>query len=84
MKLVYFAWLRERLNISEEEVQLPESIETIADLMDWQKSRDEVFADVFEHSDIIQVAVDQKHVLARNSSLKGAKEIAMFPPMTGG
>ena len=84
MKLVYFAWLRERLGINEEEVSLPAEVTTIAELLSWQKSRDERFADVFEHSDIIQVAIDQKHVLSREAKLEDAKEIAMFPPMTGG
>ncbi len=84
MKLVYFAWLRERLGINEEIVELPANVETIANLLDWLKSRDEVFADVFEHADIIQVAVNQKHEQDRNTSIAGAGEIALFPPMTGG
>ena len=84
MKLVYFAWLRERLGVDEETVVLPKDVKTVSNLFDWLKSRDEVFADVFEHSDIIQVAVNQKHERDRSASLSNATEIALFPPMTGG
>ena len=84
LKILYFAWLRERLNINEEIVDLPEGTYSIADLFDWLRSRDEVFADVFEEADIIQVAINKKHVRDRSASLEGASEVALFPPMTGG
>ncbi len=84
VKLVYFAWLRERLGLGEETVELPEEVTTISDLLGWLKERDELFADVFEHSDIIQLAIDKKHIQDRSSSIAGAGEIALFPPMTGG
>lgn len=84
MKLVYFAWLRERLGMGEETVHLPETVVTVVDLVTWLKQRDEAFAGVFEHSDIIQVAVDQTLVQDRSRTLEGVSEIAFFPPMTGG
>lgn len=84
MKLVYFAWLRERLGRGDEIVDLPDDCETIDDLFSWLKERKEPFADVFEHSDIIQVAINQKHVQDRSTPLANATEIALFPPMTGG
>lgn len=84
MKLVYFAWLRERLGTNEEAVELPDHVKTVAELFDWLKQRDEPFSDVFEHADIIQVALDKKHVQDRSTALDGASEIALFPPMTGG
>jgi len=84
MKLVYFAWLRERLGINEETVEMPPEVNTIADLFDWLKQREEPFSDVFEHSDIIQVALDKKHTQDRSASITAASEIALFPPMTGG
>jgi len=84
LKLLYFAWLRERLGIGEEFVELPSEVKTVGGLLDWLKSRDELFADVFEHSDIIQVAINQKHERDRNASISQAQEIALFPPMTGG
>ncbi|MEO0329537.1 MAG: molybdopterin converting factor subunit 1 [Pseudomonadota bacterium] len=84
MKLVYFAWLRERLNCGEETVELPSNVANVSDLFTWLAKRDELFASVFEHADIIQVAINQKHVQDRSTSLEGANEIALFPPMTGG
>ncbi|MDJ0614214.1 MAG: molybdopterin converting factor subunit 1 [Rhizobiaceae bacterium] len=84
MKLVYFAWLRERLGVNEEMVDLPDDVQTIADLFGWLKQREEPYADVFEASDIIQVAIGKQHVLDRSTNIAGADEIALFPPMTGG
>ncbi|MEM7215719.1 MAG: molybdopterin converting factor subunit 1 [Pseudomonadota bacterium] len=84
MKLVYFAWLRERLGIQEENVDLPSDVTTVANLFDWLKERDELFADVFEHEAIIQVAINKKHEQNRAASITDASEIALFPPMTGG
>lgn len=84
MKIVYFAWLRERLGTNEETVELPADVKTVADFLNWQKSRGEVFADVLEHEAIIQVALDKQHTQDRGAELAGVSEIAMFPPMTGG
>jgi molybdopterin synthase sulfur carrier subunit len=84
VKLVYFAWLRERFGMSEEQVELPESVKSVSDLFDWFETRGEEFANVMEHRDILQVAIDQTHVQDRNTLLEGANEIAIFPPMTGG
>lgn len=84
MKLVYFAWIRERLDRTDEEVALPETVETVGDLLDWQKTRGEEFEAVFEFDKVIRVAINQEHVDERSTALAGAKEIAFFPPMTGG
>ena len=84
MKLVYFAWLRERLGTSEESVTLPETVNNVGDLIAWQKKRDEIFADVFENSEIIQVAINKTLTQARTTTLENVEEVAFFPPMTGG
>ena len=84
MKLIYFAWLRERLGINEEVVDLPVEVTTVAELFDWLKARDAAFANVLERTEIIQVAIDQRHERNRDASIRDAKEIALFPPMTGG
>lgn len=84
LKLVYFAWLRERFGMGEEHVELPESVKTVSDLFDWFETRGEAFEAVMEHRDIIQVAIDQTHVQDRDALIGDAKEIAIFPPMTGG
>ncbi len=82
-RLLYFAWVREKAGIASEEVELPESIGTIADLMDWQKTRGPEFAAAFERSEVIRAAIDQAHVKPE-TVIAGAREIAFFPPVTGG
>ena len=83
MKLVYFAWVRERIGLEEESVELPASVNTVADLLNWQKSRGEEYEAAFAEADTIRVALDQFH--AEHSDPVGqADEIAFFPPMTGG
>lgn len=84
VKLVYFAWLRERFGMSEEQVDIPETVISVSDLFDWFETRGEAFANVMEHRDILQVAIDQIHVQDRQAMIGDAKEIAIFPPMTGG
>jgi molybdopterin synthase sulfur carrier subunit len=81
--LKYFAWVRERIGIAEEKAALPDNVATAADAIKWLKARGEGYAAAFEREDLIRVAVDQTH--ARHSaSIKGAREIAFFPPVTGG
>ena len=83
MKLRYFAWVRERIGRPEEEIELPAGITTIADLMDWLSQRGEEYAHAFENPKIIRAALDRMHVKAE-TAIAGAREIAFFPPMTGG
>ncbi len=83
VKLVYFAWVRERIGKSEEEIVLPESVTTVGDLLDHLKSRGEEYGLALEHTDVIRVAIDRQH-RHHDAPLAGASEIALFPPMTGG
>lgn len=83
MKLVYFAWVRERVGKTEEEVELPAGIATVADLVRWLKSRGEEYEYAFENEAVVRAAIDHVHVKP-DAALGGAKEIAFFPPMTGG
>jgi molybdopterin synthase sulfur carrier subunit len=82
-KLIYFAWVRERIGKAEEDVTLPESVKTVADLLHWLKLRGEEYEHALQYPDVIRVAINQEHVDHRES-LAGASEIALFPPMTGG
>ena len=84
MKLVYFSWIREHLGMAEEDITPPEHVSTVGDLLDWLGSRSESFENVLEHDKVIRVAVDRVHVDDRGAPIAGAKEIALFPPMTGG
>ena len=83
VKLVYFAWVRERVGRTEEEVELPDGIATVADLVRWLKSRGEEYAYAFENEAVVRAAVDHSHVKP-DAAVAGAREIAFFPPMTGG
>ena len=83
MKLVYFAWVRERIGLSDEVVDPPAGIETVADLVGWLRGRGEGYAHAFERPEVIRTAIDRLHVRP-GASLGGAREIAFFPPMTGG
>ncbi len=83
VKLLYFAWVREKAGCAEEVVALPQDAETIADVIGWLKTRGPEFAAAFEHGDVIRAAIDQTHV-KHTASIEGAREIAFFPPVTGG
>jgi molybdopterin synthase sulfur carrier subunit len=83
VKLLYFAWVRERVGKPEEEVALPASVRTVADLVQWLSGRGEEYAHAFENPKVIRAAIDRAHVKP-DSAIAGAREIAFFPPMTGG
>ncbi len=83
MKLVYFAWVRERVGRPEEVVDLPGEIATVADLVAWLRERGEEYAYAFENPGVVRAAVDRVHAKPE-ASIRGAAEVAFFPPMTGG
>lgn len=83
MNIRYFAWVRERVGVEEETIELPGSVKTVADLISHLKTLDENHAAAFEEEEAIRVALDQMHVEA-DEVLGNAREIAFFPPMTGG
>lgn len=79
----YFAWVREQVGRDEEILELPEHVATVAELMTWLKTRGPEYDAAFEKAHVIRAAVDQKHAKPE-ASIAGAKEIAFFPPVTGG
>ena len=83
MKLVYFAWVRERVGKTDEDIEVPESVGTVADLVRWLKGRGEEYGYAFENEGVVRAAIDHVHVKPE-ASIAGAREIAFFPPMTGG
>ncbi|HTV71697.1 MAG TPA: molybdopterin converting factor subunit 1 [Rhizobiaceae bacterium] len=82
-KLVYFAWVRERIGKTEEEIVLPAEVATVSDLLDWLKARGDGYEAALQYPKAIRVAINQEHVDHREK-IAGAREIALFPPMTGG
>ena len=83
MKILYFAWIRERVGKAEEVVDPPASVQTVADLVLWLKGRGEEYAYAFENHKVVRAALDRVHVRPE-AKVSGAREIALFPPMTGG
>ncbi len=79
----YFAWVRERIGKAEEKVTLPEAVATAGDLIRWLKARGGGYAAAFEREEIIRAAIDHSHA-RHDTKVHGAREIAFFPPITGG
>jgi molybdopterin synthase sulfur carrier subunit len=83
VKILYFAWVREKTGKAEEVVDLPAGVGTVAELVVWLKSLGPEYAEAFARADVIRAAVDRTHVKP-TASVIGAREIAFFPPVTGG
>ncbi len=83
MKIIYFAWLREKAGVSEEEVNPPESISTVDELMDWLKQRGGGYSEAFGDRSTVRAAVNQEYVNFDHPVAAG-DEVAFFPPVTGG
>jgi molybdopterin synthase sulfur carrier subunit len=83
VKLCYFAWVRERIGVAEENIAPPSGIATVGELVAWLAQRGEGYAYAFENPKVIRAAIDKTHVRA-DARIEGASEIAFFPPMTGG
>jgi sulfur-carrier protein len=83
MRLLYFAWVKEKTGIATEEVDIPAHVTTVAELISWLKARGPEFEHAFAQSAVIRAAVDQAHV-RHDAAIGAAREIAFFPPVTGG
>ncbi len=81
--LVYFAWVRERIGKTEEEIELPEAVVTVGDLLIHLRSLGEEYETALQYPDVIRVAINQEHV-EHDEKIACAREIGIFPPMTGG
>jgi molybdopterin synthase sulfur carrier subunit len=83
MKLLYFAWLRAKIGIAEERVELPEGVMTVAALLEWLRTRGPGFAEALKDTKVVRVAVNQRYV-GWDHRLSAGDEVALFPPVTGG
>ena len=83
VKLLYFAWVREKIGRASEEVALPDNVATVADLVTWLKTRGPEFGEAFARADVVRAALDKTHVKS-DARIAEAQEIAFFPPVTGG
>ena len=83
IEMLYFAWVRERIGTGQERVDPPAEIETVAALIDWLSATSERHAHAFADRGRLRAAVDQVFV-GLDTPLGQAREIAIFPPVTGG
>lgn len=83
MRILYFAWLRERLNKGEEVVEPPTDVRSVSDLLSWLSSNDEATGLALGDGRVIRAAVDER-IVGHDASVVGAHTVALFPPMTGG
>jgi molybdopterin synthase sulfur carrier subunit len=79
--VLYFAWVRERIGVPRESIETEAA--TVAELVDELRTREERYAAAFMDLAAIRVALDQE-LSEMDSPLKGVREVAFFPPMTGG
>lgn len=82
-RLVYFAWVRERIGASEEDIALPAGVTDVSGLLAFLAERGDNYAAALVEPSVIRVALDKMHV-EHDAPIAGAAEIALFPPMTGG
>ena len=83
MKLLYFAWVRQKIGTAEEEVSPPTEVTDVAGLLDWLKARGPGYAEALKDAHVVKVAVNQEYVRP-DHPLKPGDEVAIFPPVTGG
>jgi molybdopterin synthase sulfur carrier subunit len=83
VEFLYFAWVREMIGTDAETIALPAEVETVAALLDWLAARSAGHAAALADRARIRVAVDQAFATA-STPVAGAREIAIFPPVTGG
>lgn len=83
MKILYFAWLRERVGAGEEDVAPPAGVRTVGDLVEWLKGRGPGHAAAFKDAAHVRVAVNQEYVKL-DAPVRPGDEVAFFPPVTGG
>jgi len=83
MKILYFAWLREKVGVAEEEVSRPADVTDVQGFLEWMKQRGGVYGEALADPNVVRVAVNQTYVDAAHP-LEDGDEIALFPPVTGG
>lgn len=83
MKLLYFAWVREKTGIAAEEVELPAEVGDVAGLVDWLRGRGDAYRNALADLETVRVAVNQEYA-GLDHPVADGDEVAFFPPVTGG
>jgi molybdopterin synthase sulfur carrier subunit len=81
--ILYFAWVREQIGVGMERLDVPDDIATIADLIRWLAKRSDGHAAAMANPARLRAAIDQRFV-SPDAPIARAREIALFPPVTGG
>tara|TARA_Y100000758_G_C15915913_1_gene373312 strand:- start:420 stop:671 length:252 start_codon:yes stop_codon:yes gene_type:complete len=83
MQLLYFAWLRTKIGVGEETLDLPPEVVSVNDLLYWLSGRGERYAEALNDLSLVRVAVNQEYV-GLDHTVGPDDEVALFPPVTGG
>jgi len=83
MKVLYFAWVRQKIGKSEEEIALPKQVGTVSELLELLRDRGGGYSEAFSELSRIRAAVNQEHVRF-DAKVGNDDEVAFFPPVTGG
>lgn len=83
IRILYFAWLRERAGRGEEQLALPEGVATVGGLVAWLRARDAAGLAAFQNPAVVRAAVNQAFA-APSDAITAGDEVAFFPPVTGG
>ena len=83
MTVLYFAWVREKVGIPAEQLELPADVQSVEDLAGYLRKRNESFSNAFSDTRGLRVALNQEHV-SWDAPVAANDEVAFFPPVTGG
>ena len=83
LHLLYFAWLRERVGLGQEDVAVPPGVATVADLVAWLRGRGPGYEAAFGTTAPVRCAVNQEFA-GQDAAVSAGDEVAFFPPVTGG
>ena len=83
MKVLYFAWLKVKTGVSEQQVEPPAEVTTVGALLDWLKGQGPGHAEALSDLSVVRVAVNQEYARP-GDPVKPGDEVALFPPVTGG
>jgi molybdopterin synthase sulfur carrier subunit len=83
VKLLYFAWVRQKIGRGEETVEAPRDVRTVGELAAWLAKRGAGYAEAFADMKRVRAAVNQEHT-DLSAAIESGDEVAFFPPVTGG
>ena len=83
MKVLYFAWLRTKIGCAEEEIDLPDTVKTVEDVLDYLRIKGDAYAEALGEDKVIRVALNQDYAQL-DTPVQNTDEFAIFPPVTGG